>query len=220
RHPVPFQRPVPGAGGGAAARGHSLSHLRRPALLRARRDKNAMAYMRLIASRGDDGALELIINVPARGMGERTVEILRQHAREQDVSMWQAACDLIDHKGLPGRAANAVKGRMQMNEELAARGEGVPLCSMARQATVHSSMLDFQRNGKGEKAQGRVENLEELVSAARAFENEMVEFEEEGDVLLAFLAHASLEAGETQADRFEDSVQLMTLHSAKGLEFP
>ena len=182
--------------------------------------KNAMAYMRLIASRGDDGALERIINVPARGIGERTVEILRQHAREQDVSMWQAACDLIDHKGLPGRAANAVQGFMQMIEELAERVEGVPLCSMAQQVIEHSGLLEFHRNEKGEKAQGRVENLEELVSAARAFENEMVEFEEEGDVLLAFLAHASLEAGETQADRFEDSVQLMTLHSAKGLEFP
>src|SRR5690554_2087177 len=182
--------------------------------------KNAMAYMRLIASRGDDGALERIINVPARGIGERTVEILRQHAREQDVSMWQAACDLIDHKGLPGRAANAVQGFMQMIEELAERVEGVPLYSMAQQVIEHSGLLDFHRNEKGEKAQGRVENLEELVSAARAFENEMVEFEEEGDVLLAFLAHASLEAGETQADRFEDSVQLMTLHSAKGLEFP
>ncbi len=182
--------------------------------------KNAMAYMRLIASRGDDGALERIINVPARGIGERTVEILRQHAREQDVSMWQAACDLIDHKGLPGRAANAVQGFMQMIEELAERVEGVPLYSMAQQVIEHCGLLDFHRNEKGEKAQGRVENLEELVSAARAFENEMVEFEEEGDVLLAFLAHASLEAGETQADRFEDSVQLMTLHSAKGLEFP
>ncbi|NLC02642.1 MAG: DNA helicase II, partial [Pseudomonas formosensis] len=182
--------------------------------------KNAMAYMRLIASRGDDGALERIINVPARGIGERTVEILRQHAREQDVSMWQAACDLIDHKGLPGRAANAVQGFMQMIEELAERVEGVPLYSMAQQVIEHSGLLEFHRNEKGEKAQGRVENLEELVSAARAFENEMVEFEEEGDVLLAFLAHASLEAGETQADRFEDSVQLMTLHSAKGLEFP
>lgn len=182
--------------------------------------KNAMAYMRLIASRGDDGALERIINVPARGIGERTVEILRQHAREQDVSMWQAACDLIDHKGLPGRAAKAVQGFMQMIEELAERVEGVPLYSMAQQVIEHSGLLEFHRNEKGEKAQGRVENLEELVSAARAFENEMVEFEEEGDVLLAFLAHASLEAGETQADRFEDSVQLMTLHSAKGLEFP
>ena len=182
--------------------------------------KNAMAYMRLVASRGDDGALERIINVPARGIGDRTVEILRQHAREQDVSMWQAACDLLDNKGLPGRAANAVQGFLQLIENLAERVEGVPLYSMAQQVIEHSGLLAFHENEKGEKGQVRVENLEELVSAARAFENEMIEFEEEGDVLLAFLAHASLEAGETQADRFEDSVQLMTLHSAKGLEFP
>lgn len=182
--------------------------------------KNAMAYMRLIANRGDDGALERIINVPTRGIGDKTVEALRQHARQQDVSLWQAGCDLLDNKGLPGRAANAVQTFMQLIEQLAERVEGVPLYSMAQQVIEHSGLLAFHENEKGEKAQARVENLEELVSAARAFENDMADEEEDGDTLLAFLAHASLEAGETQADRFEDSVQLMTLHSAKGLEFP
>ncbi|GAA6132378.1 DNA helicase II [Halopseudomonas sabulinigri] len=182
--------------------------------------KNAMAYLRLIGNRGDDGALERIINLPTRGIGDKTVEALRQHAREQDVSMWQAACDLLDNKGLPGRAANAVQGFMVLIEELAERAEGVPLYSKAQIAIEHSGLLRFHEQEKGEKAQARVENLEELVSAARGFENDMAEEDEEGDVLLAFLAHASLEAGETQADRFEDSVQLMTLHSAKGLEFP
>ncbi|EZQ18137.1 DNA helicase II [Pseudomonas sp. G11-1] len=182
--------------------------------------KNAMAYMRLIANRGDDGALERIINVPTRGIGDKTLETLRQHARQQDVSLWQAGCDLLDNKGLPGRAANAVQTFMQLIEQLAERVEGVPLYSMAQQVIEHSGLLAFHEKEKGEKAQARVENLEELVSAARAFENDMADEEEEGDTLLAFLAHASLEAGETQADRFEDSVQLMTLHSAKGLEFP
>ena len=182
--------------------------------------KNAMAYMRLIANRGDDGALERIINIPTRGIGDKTLEVLRQHARQQDVSLWQAGCELIDHKGLPGRAANAVQAFMQLVEQLTERVAGLPLYSMAQQVIEHSGLLAFHEKEKGEKAQARVENLEELVSAARAFENEMVDEEEEGDVLLAFLAHASLEAGETQADRFEDSVQLMTLHSAKGLEFP
>jgi len=182
--------------------------------------KNAMAYLRLIGNRGDDGALERIINVPARGIGDKTVEALRQHAREQDVSMWQSACDLLDNKGLPGRAANAVQAFMVLIEELTERAEGVPLYSKAQIAMENSGLLRFHEQEKGEKAQARVENLEELVSAARAFENDMADEDEEGDVLLAFLAHASLEAGETQADRFEDSVQLMTLHSAKGLEFP
>ncbi|MEH6491963.1 DNA helicase II [Halopseudomonas sp.] len=182
--------------------------------------KNAMAYLRLIGNRGDDGALERIINVPTRGIGDKTVEVLRQHARQQDVSLWQAACDLLDNKGLPGRAANAVQAFMVLIEELAERAEGVPLYSKAQIAIEHSGLLRFHEQEKGEKAQARVENLEELVSAARGFENDMADEDEEGDVLLAFLAHASLEAGETQADRFEDSVQLMTLHSAKGLEFP
>lgn len=182
--------------------------------------KNAMAYMRLLANRGDDGALERIINLPTRGIGDKTLEVVRQQAREQDVSMWQAACDLVEHKGLPGRAANALQSFMQLIEQLSERVAGMPLYSMAQQVVDHSGLLAFYEREKGEKAQARIENLEELVSAARAFESEMADDEEEGDTLLAFLAHASLEAGETQADRFEDSVQLMTLHSAKGLEFP
>ena len=182
--------------------------------------KNAMAYMRLVANRGDDGALERIINLPTRGIGDKTIETLRQHARQQDVSMWQAACDLLDNKGLPGRAANAVQAFCELIEEITVRVEGVPLYSMAQQVIEQSGLLRFHENEKGEKAQARVENLEELVSAARAFEHDQADEEAEGDTLLAFLAHASLEAGETQADRFEDSVQLMTLHSAKGLEFP
>lgn len=182
--------------------------------------KNAMAYMRLMANRGDDGALERIINLPTRGIGDKTLEALRQHAREQDVSMWQAACDLIEHKGLPGRAANAVQSFLQLIDNMTERAEGLPLYSMAQQAIEQSGLLAFHEREKGEKAQARIENLEELVSAARAFENDMADDEEEGDTLQAFLAHASLEAGETQADQFEDSVQLMTLHSAKGLEFP
>jgi len=182
--------------------------------------KNAMSYMRLLANRGDDGALERVINLPTRGIGDKTVEAMREHARRHDLSMWQAGLELIENKGLPGRAANAVQAFMQLIETLAERTQGLPLYSMAQQAIEDSGLLRFHENEKGEKAQARVENLEELVSAARAFEQDQADEEAEGDTLLAFLAHASLEAGETQADRFEDSVQLMTLHSAKGLEFP
>ena len=182
--------------------------------------KNAMAYLRLVANRGDDGALERIINLPTRGIGDKTVEALREHARACNVSLWQAACDMLDMKALPGRAANAVQGFLQLIEAMAQQVEGLPLYSMTQQVIEHSGLLRFHEQEKGDKAQARVENLEELVSAARAFENDQAELEEEGNVLLAFLAHASLEAGDTQADQFEDSVQLMTLHSAKGLEFP
>ncbi|TVP88005.1 MAG: DNA helicase II [Pseudomonadaceae bacterium] len=182
--------------------------------------KNAMAYVRLVGNRDDDGALERIINLPTRGIGDKTVEALRQQARERGTSVWQAACDLIDLKALPGRAANAVQGFLQLIEELAQRTEGLPLHSRVQQVVEQSGLLAFHEKEKGDKGQARVENLEELVSAARAFENDQAELEAEGDVLIAFLAHASLEAGDTQADQYEDSVQLMTLHSAKGLEFP
>ncbi|KTC41934.1 DNA helicase II [Pseudomonas sp. ABAC21] len=180
--------------------------------------KNAMAYLRLLEGRGNDAALERVINVPARGIGEKTVEAIREHARHADVSMWEAMRLLIANKGLTGRAAGALGGFVELIDNLAAKCMEMPLHLMTQTVIEQSGLIAYHEAEKGEKGQARVENLEELVSAARAFEN--AETEEDLTPLAAFLGHASLEAGDTQADEHEDSVQLMTLHSAKGLEFP
>ncbi|MBT8767249.1 DNA helicase II [Metapseudomonas boanensis] len=180
--------------------------------------KNAMAYLRLLDGRGNDAALERVINVPARGIGEKTVESIREFARVNEVSMWEAMRLMIANKALPGRASSALAAFMELIENLAAKVLSMPLHLMAQTVIEQSGLIAYHKDEKGEKGQARVENLEELVSAARAFENN--EDDEELSPLQAFLSHASLEAGETQADAFEDSVQLMTLHSAKGLEFP
>ncbi len=179
--------------------------------------KNAMAYLRLLEGRGNDAALERVINVPARGIGEKTVEAIREHARQADLSMWEAMRQLIANKALSGRAAGALGAFVELIENLAAKVMQMPLHLMTQTVIEQSGLIGYHQEEKGEKGQARVENLEELVSAARAFENN-----EEADLtpLAAFLGHASLEAGDTQADEHEDSVQLMTLHSAKGLEFP
>ncbi len=180
--------------------------------------KNAMAYLRLLDGRGNDAALERVINVPARGIGEKTVESIREFARAQDVSMWEAIRLLVANKGLPGRASGALAVFIELIENLAAKVLEMPLHLMTQTVIEQTGLITYHKEEKGEKGQARVENLEELVSAARAFDNN--EDDEELTPLQAFLSHASLEAGDTQADAFEDSVQLMTLHSAKGLEFP
>ncbi|WP_412461017.1 DNA helicase II [Pseudomonas sp. SC11] len=180
--------------------------------------KNAMAYLRLLEGRGNDAALERVINVPPRGIGEKTVEAIREHARHSQSSMWDAMCQLLAAKALKGRAASALGGFIELMENLAAKVSEMPLHTMTQTVIEQSGLIIYHQEEKGEKGQARVENLEELVSAARNFETS----EDDGDLspLSAFLGHASLEAGDAQADEHEDSVQLMTLHSAKGLEFP
>ncbi|MFK3775442.1 DNA helicase II [Pseudomonas xanthosomatis] len=180
--------------------------------------KNAMAYLRLLEGRGNDAALERVINVPPRGIGEKTVEAIRDHARHAQLSMWQAMCQLLAAKALKGRAASALGAFIELIENLASKVADMPLHLMTQTVIEQSGLIIYHQEEKGEKGQARVENLEELVSAARNFETS----EEDADLspLSAFLGHASLEAGDTQADEHEDSIQLMTLHSAKGLEFP
>ncbi|WP_028238907.1 DNA helicase II [Stutzerimonas azotifigens] len=180
--------------------------------------KNAMAYLRLIQTRDNDAALERVINVPARGIGEKTVETLREFARSHDLSMWAALHQAVGTKAVAGRAASALNGFVELVDSLALKTEGMALAAMTQLVVEQSGLLAFHRDEKGDKGQARVENLEELVSAARAFEN--YDEDDYASPLAAFLDHASLEAGEQQAGDFEDSVQLMTLHSAKGLEFP
>ena len=167
-----------------------------------------------------------MINVPTRGVGEKTIDAVRQAAREHDVSLWQAMHLLIEHKALPGRASNAVQGFVDLVNELETRTLDCELHAMTQIVIEQSGLLKYHKEEKGEKGQARVENLEELVSAARTFsKSEDIsasadEIDEDLSPLVAFLDHAVLEAGDTQADEFTEAVQLMTLHSAKGLEFP
>ncbi|WP_457788484.1 DNA helicase II [Pseudomonas sp. PL-6] len=179
--------------------------------------KNAMAYLRLLDGRDNDAALERIINVPARGIGEKTVENIRQFAREHELPMWAAIRRMLATKALSGKAAGALTAFIDLINNLDEKVAAMPLHLMTQTVIEQSGLIAYHQAEKGEKGQARVENLEELVSAARAFENDE---DEELTPLQAFLTHASLEAGDTQAAENEDSIQLMTLHSAKGLEFP
>ncbi|HEX7043721.1 MAG TPA: DNA helicase II [Burkholderiales bacterium] len=178
--------------------------------------KDALAYLRLIASRHDDPSFERIANVPTRGIGLKTLEALREAARAADLSLWEAAERAIASGSLPARAVQALKGFLQLIEQLAQETAAMTLGEQVEHVLARSQLLEHYRKEKGERGEARVENLEELVAAARNY----VPDEADGlDPLGSFLAHAALEAGEGEAEAWEDSVQLMSLHAAKGLEF-
>ena len=186
--------------------------------------KNALAYLRLLLNRDDDASLERVINVPTRGIGTRTIDIIRQRAREQGISLWQALHDSLQDGTLTGRAGNAVQAFANLIEQLDNDASGLVLHEIMDHVIAHTGLIEHHKSERGEKGQARVENLEELVTAARAFtQGEAFETPEAGEgmtALEAFLSEAALNAGDHEAEEFEDSVQLMTLHSAKGLEFP
>ena len=178
--------------------------------------KDALAYLRLMENRADDPSFERIVNTPTRGIGARSIDIVRSYARANACSMWRAAGACIND-GLNPRAARSMHAFLNLIETLAADARPLALQEQVDLAIQSSGLIAHYRKEKGERGEARIENLEELVSAARGFEPD----EEDGMTpLAAFLSHAALEAGEGQADAWEDCVQLMTLHSAKGLEFP
>jgi len=196
--------------------------------------KDALAYIRLSSNRQDDAAFERIINTPTRGIGQRTLEIIRESAKNNQHFLWQSAQQLLEKEQLTSRAAKALEKFIYLIEEMDCSTESEHL-SLAEQVThiIELSLLkEFHGKDNSERAQAKVENLGELINAVKRFDDE-------GDPLLdavkeslqddseqlpinpmsEFLSHAALEAGEGQASEWEECVQLMSLHSAKGLEF-
>ena len=206
--------------------------------------KNALAYCRLIANRDDDAAFERVVNLPPRGIGARTVDILRTGAKERGESLWAATRRTIADGAASPRAAGALRGFLDLIDELANGLEDIALHELVESTVEGSGLLDYYRQEKVDRAQTRIENLQELVIAAGQFDfdgedrwprnpDAAGDGPREGDggqvdgadrnsltPLTAFLSHAALESGEEQAAEGEDLVSLMTLHSAKGLEFP
>lgn len=179
--------------------------------------KDALSYMRLTANRHDDASFERVVNTPTRGIGDRTLDIVRQVARDNQITLWESALQVIEHKMLAGRATAAIQRFLELIETLSSETADMPLHVQTDRIIRDSGLKAMYEQEKGEKAQARIENLEELVTATRQFSYQ----DEDEDLmpLQAFLSHAALESGESQADAYQDAVQLMTLHSAKGLEF-
>jgi len=179
--------------------------------------KDALAYLRLTANREDDASFERVVNHPPRGIGGRTLEAVRQLAKDNGISLWQAAITVANEKLLPARACNAIITFLRLVDDIADGIGRLPLGEQVEHVMQPSGLVDHFAKETGEKGQARLENMQELANAAREFEADP---DSGMDPLSEFLSHAALEAGEGQADAWEDCVQLMTLHSAKGLEFP
>ncbi len=182
--------------------------------------KHALAYMRLIANANDDTALLRVINFPARGIGARSLEQLQEAARAQNCSLWQAAINKVGNGKAGGKG---IDGFVALIRQMVDEAYGISLSELAELATTLSGLKAHYQNEK--EGEDRIANLEELVTAAVAFTNQdfgnhsNADGETEQDLLTQFLSHASLEAGEHQADVGREALQLMTVHASKGLEF-
>ncbi len=184
--------------------------------------RNAMAYLRLVLNHDDDAAMERVINTPVRGIGNKTLESLRILARTQGLSMWNAAQECIVQGILPPRATLSVNGFINLIEAMQNFAIDNTLSDLCNEVIKRSGLVQHHEKEGGEKAKSRIENLDELVNAAKAFMLDQESEEELSniEILTAFIDKAALDAGDTQAGAGEDALQLMTLHSAKGLEFP
>lgn len=181
--------------------------------------KDALAYLRIINNRDDDAAFERIINTPTRGIGNQTVVLVRDAARSLQVTLWQACQQLLNTQQLKGRSAKTIAIFINLVDQLEDDSADLDLDQQANYVIQHTGLKAMYQAEKGERAEQRIENLNELVTACQTFSSDP-ELVEEQTPLTAFLTHAALESGESQAEEFEAAVQLMTMHSAKGLEFP
>ena len=186
--------------------------------------KNALAYMRLMEDRHSDPAFERVVNTPTRGIGDKTLEGIRQLARTNQTSLWQAAKDGLAGGTFTARVNGAVGGFVALIDEMADAVAPMQLDELADHILEASGLMDFHSQERGERGLARKENLQELVSACRQFSGDLVFPFEDSDraevsVLQEFLDQMTLNAGDRQSAQ-GPSVQMMTLHSAKGLEFP
>jgi DNA helicase-2/ATP-dependent DNA helicase PcrA len=178
--------------------------------------KDALSYLRLIANRDDDPSFERVVNLPTRGIGAKSLEGLRAAARTGGTSMWRAAAAMSP-------PSPAITGFLALIERLEQDTKDLPLHEQIDHVIQNTGLIEHFRKDKQDRGEARIENLEELVSAASVFNADAISpggEDEKLPPLAAFLAHAALESGEGQADEWEDCVQMMTLHTAKGLEFP
>jgi DNA helicase-2/ATP-dependent DNA helicase PcrA len=183
--------------------------------------RDALGYLRLIHNPDDDAAFERVVNVPARGIGERTVAGLRERARAEELSLWETAVGQLRAGTLSGRARNAIGAFVELIAALREDAESTDLGGLVKKIIERSDLIQhYLSREPADRAEARQENLDELVRAAEGFE-QSIEDEQAGlSPTASFLTQAALEAGEHQGEKWEDCVQLMTLHSAKGLEFP
>ena len=177
--------------------------------------KDAMGYVRLIENTSDNIAFERIVNFPTRGIGLSSIEKIRSHSIEAHTDLFQASIAIVD--SLPARAANALQAFIHLIEEIIDSTKNLTLSEKVDSILLQSGLMSHYANDKNDKAGSKRENLEELVTAATQYiheeDNEMNETQ-------GFIALATLDSSGESNQSNQNYVQLMTVHSAKGLEFP
>lgn len=169
--------------------------------------RDAMAYFRLVCQPADDLAFERIVNTPKRGLGDTTIRNLHDYARARDIPMLAAAHDMIETDELKPKARKALFDVIQSFKNWQERLETMPHTELAEQILEESGYTDMWKNDKSAEAPGRLENLKELIRSMEQFES-----------MRGFLEHVSL-VMDAETNENLDAVSIMTLHSAKGLEF-
>jgi len=182
--------------------------------------KDTLAYLRMLSNPLDDTSFERTINHPPRGLGQKSVDLVREYARSKSVSLWSAALDLVQGSQLTARAKTGVSAYIDLVSKMQSDSKILSLPDQIRLCIESSGLKAHYEKDKTDKGDAKRENLQELIGAGKSFEVEHNSDIEDMTDLDAFLAHAALEAGEGQADEWEECVQLMTMHSVKGLEFP
>jgi ATP-dependent DNA helicase UvrD/PcrA len=184
--------------------------------------KDALAYLRIITNHADDASFERVVNLPTRGIGNKSLDGIREQAKAASSSLWDAAAHCVANGVLGPKAEAAVNGFLKLVEQLGRDIDGLELHEQVDHVINNSGLVEHHKKEKAsDRGEARVENLNELVSAARGFEPDGTNTDDEAlPPLDAFLSHAVLESGEGQAEAWEDCIQMMTLHTAKGLEFP
>ena len=183
--------------------------------------KNVLSYLRIIINANDNNAFERSIGVPTRGVGEKTLANIRAFGEDNDISLFQAAKKMIATESIKGKAATSISSFINLIENSAEKINETPSDEFVEMIINESGLIDHHMKEPGEKGRIRVENINELISAVKTFEtiNKHEDMSEYGSFISAFLSSVSLDMGETQAAKSDDAVQLMTIHSAKGLEF-
>jgi len=177
--------------------------------------KDAMGYVRLVEDISDNIAFERIVNFPTRGIGLTTVEKIRAYANENHTDLFQSSIAILNT--LPARASNALKAFIDLMESIKDITLHLSLSEKIDSILLQSNLMNHYANDKSDKAGSKKENLEELVSAAKQYNHEE---DSEINETQGFIALATLDSSGDSNQSNQDCVQLMTVHSAKGLEFP
>jgi DNA helicase-2/ATP-dependent DNA helicase PcrA len=179
-----------------------------------------MSFLKVIFNPHDNPSFERSIANPPRGIGAKTLIKIRNKANENNLSYVQASAKMLDEGSIGGRGAAGLRSYLKLLIDHGEQLDKTPLSDLLDSIIQSSGLIQHHEKEPGEKGKTRIENLEELITAAKNFEQSFEKEKTIKEISESFLDTVSLDAGETQAGEFDDAVQLMTLHSAKGLEFP